>query len=153
MAVRNRGEKDMPYEVGRLIGRAKRYLSSMAAQRLASANESIYSWQLLAFTVRYGGLSQRELAAMTSQHPAGVSRGLVELERRGLVRRTRDRQDRRRSLVEATPKGLERYRELFPLVAEAVDQALRPLSARERLQLHTILSKLVPTAEQELRGR
>ncbi len=51
--------------------------------------------------------SQLELARLCGLLPAQVVPVVDELQRRGLVERRRDEADRRRSVVRATPRGLE----------------------------------------------
>ena len=53
------------------------------------------------------GLTAGELAEAASLSPGAVTTVLDRLERMGLVTRTRDEADRRRVLVELTPKARE----------------------------------------------
>jgi DNA-binding MarR family transcriptional regulator len=131
------------HELARMISRARRRVWNVAARRLEDRGESIFSWVLLVNVVRHGAASQRELAELTAQHPAGVCRALDDLERRGLVRRERDRRDRRRVRVAPTLRGQARYRKLFPEMVVAVDEAFAALSAAERAQLRVLLGKLL----------
>ena len=72
---------------------------------------------------------------------------LDELEDMGLVERERDKQDRRRQIVRATPAGRRALTKARAL-AESLDaEFLAPLDAREREQLHALLLRL---AEQHL---
>jgi DNA-binding MarR family transcriptional regulator len=129
-------------ELGMLIGRTRRIVWTNAARRLESSGETVLAWQLLSHLVREGISTQTALAAGVAQHPAGVSRLLDDLERRGYVLRRRDPRDRRRVYVEASARGKRRFQEGLPELAAAVDQALEPLSESERRLLRDLLRKV-----------
>jgi DNA-binding MarR family transcriptional regulator len=130
--------------IGKLIGRVRRHIWYAVARALEPHDISIFSWQILSHVVREQGVCQRELAALTAQHPAGTSRTLLELERAGLVRRPRDLRDRRRVRVEPTARGARLVERIRPSVVLALDGALVPLALDERRQLMALLGKLPP---------
>ena len=92
-------------ELVRLVGQTRRRLWIAAARALAARDESIVAWALVNRLAELGPLTQRELADASAQHPAGVSRQLGELERKGLTTRGTDPDDRRRRRVELTTAG------------------------------------------------
>jgi DNA-binding MarR family transcriptional regulator len=70
----------------------------------------------------HDGLTAGELAEAASLSPGAVTTVLDRLERMELVTRTRDAADRRRVLVELTPKARELAFEIYgPLAAYAGD--------------------------------
>jgi DNA-binding MarR family transcriptional regulator len=129
--------------LGLLIGRVRRLLWFAAARATDQRGQSIYDYQLLARLALEGPQSQRALALSTAQHPAAISRLLVDLQRRQLVRRRRDPADRRHSIVTLTPRGRAAFQEARPQVQQATRQALAALSARDCQQLTGLLEKLV----------
>jgi MarR family transcriptional regulator, organic hydroperoxide resistance regulator len=131
-------------ELSRLIPQARHLIWGLAAQELGRFGESVFSWQLLARVLSHRGANQSELARLTAQHPAGVCRSLEELEARGLVRRFRDKGDRRNVRVEATPAGGDWVHQIRPAVRLAVQEALEPLTRTEQRTLCKLLAKLVP---------
>src|SRR6185436_14896161 len=118
-----------------------------AARRVEQAGDSYLPWTVLAHIRRAGKLTQSELATLTAQHPAGVSRLLDELEKQGCVSRRRDPGDRRRVYVVISARGKRRVEALLPDVMEAVDQALEPLSESERRLLRDILRKIAANGD------
>ena len=89
-----------------------------------------------------GPLTQNEVATSTGQHPAAISRLLVELEAQGLVRRRRDARDLRRILAELTRRGRERLDGVRPRMDAVIDQQFAAFSDEEREELRRLLSKL-----------
>lgn len=146
MATRGR---ELTEELGKLIPLVRRLVWNAASHRLERLEMSMFAWQLVSRVVRHGGLNQLELARLTAQHPAAVCRVLEDLEGKGLVRRRRDARDRRRVLVEATADGERLYSRTRPEVIRAVDEALEPLTGRERTTLRDLLRKLVAGEEGE----
>jgi len=149
-AARPRNQAAAPIGVtenlGLLIGRTRRLLWFAAARATDQRGQSIYDYQLLARLALEGPQSQRALALSTAQHPAAISRLLVDLQRRQLVRRRRDPADRRHSIVTLTPRGRAAFQEARPHVEQATTQALAALSARDCQQLTRLLEKLVEHA-------
>src|SRR5213079_885999 len=92
-------------EVARLIMFTKRRLWNEASKALEARGESMLTWVVITHLVKGGPSIQRDLACSMAVDPAGVSRMIEQLAKRGLVRTTRDRADRRKTIVEATAKG------------------------------------------------
>jgi DNA-binding MarR family transcriptional regulator len=74
---------------------------------------------------------------------AGVTSRIDRLERRGLVRRLADPDDRRGVIVELTDQGLEVVDEAVAAVAISDRQLVERLDSREIAQLEAILRKLL----------
>ena len=142
LAKANASSRSLTQELGTLIAQTRRRVYTNASRRLEEAGESYLPWKLLAHLAS-GQLTQSELALLTAQHPAGVSRLLDELEKQGYVSRCRDPGDRRRVHVMLSARGKRRYESKLPQVIEAVDQALEPLSEAERRVLRDLLRKVV----------
>ena len=126
-------------------------LWNAAHRGLDTHGESIHLYRILAHLVRQGPSTQKDLADATMQHPAATSRLLDLLERRHLVRRKRDRRDRRNIQVAVTPGGRARFRVLAPAVRVEVTAALRPLSAGDRRRLATLLRRLSTGVDSDAR--
>ena len=67
---------------------------------------------------------------------------LNELEHDGLISRVRDEQDRRRNVVELTPRGADALERLDKRVDAAQRTLLEPLSVTDRRELVRLLGQL-----------
>jgi DNA-binding MarR family transcriptional regulator len=130
-----------------LIAHARRKVWSSVGRILALEDEAVLGWALVAVLSRLGPSSQRDLADVIGQHPAGVSRQLAELDAAGLTTRTPDATDGRCRLVALTPRGRRWHRRWRPKVLAAVRDVLGVLDESERDALRATLQKvLAPSA-------
>jgi DNA-binding MarR family transcriptional regulator len=139
-------------DVVRLIGQTRRLLWIAAARALAAQGESVVAWSLVNRLAELGPLTQRELADASAQHPAGVSRQLDDLERRGLTIRALDPGDRRRRRVELTEMGRRWHRRRRPVVDAAFAPVLAPLGTAQRRALALLLRQVVKPSSSGRRG-
>jgi MarR family transcriptional regulator, temperature-dependent positive regulator of motility len=63
------------------------------------------------------------------------------LEEKGMVERTRDPEDRRRHIVEITPKGVRALEKAERELETVADDVLGNLDGSERTELHELLAK------------
>ncbi len=131
------------HELTRLISKTRRALYLSAARELGTRGEEMSSWIVAARLVERRAASQKDLADITGQHPAGISRLLDETDRRGLTARAPDPLDQRRRLVTLTPAGRRWHRQLEPIVLRATESVLGILGLTEQHQLRTLLRRLV----------
>src|SRR6478735_6267945 len=92
-------------------------------------------------------LSPTRLAKGLMLSSAGITSRIDRLERRGLVRRLPDPDDRRGVIVELTDEGARLVDEAVAAVAESDRQLLARLDADEIAQLQALLKKLLASLE------
>jgi MarR family transcriptional regulator, lower aerobic nicotinate degradation pathway regulator len=102
-----------------------------------------YHYRLLAGLEEWGPASQAELGRKTGIDRSDVTVALTELESRNLVERSVDPEHKRRNIVTITAEGLERLLELDKVIDGIQDQFLAPLTAAQRRQFITLVSRLV----------
>ena len=88
------------------------------------------------------GISQKELSEKSFKDQPTTTRILDKLERRGLIRRQADSEDRRVSLIYLTSEGQEIKGPLISLARQAMDQALQGLAEQEQEQLKNLLGRI-----------
>jgi DNA-binding MarR family transcriptional regulator len=90
-----------------------------------------------------GPASQQALADSLSLDPSNVVGLLNELEERRLITRRRDSADRRRHIVELSPRGEKELCGAYDRLRRVDDDLLSPLSTRERATLYDLLVRAV----------
>jgi DNA-binding MarR family transcriptional regulator len=96
-------------------------------------------------------LTAIRLAEHLGMSRAGVSKTLANLERRGLISRTRNPADRRSALLELTPTGARLIDEVFPRELAAQAELLADLDG-DRVSVLRALERLAEVLEHP-RGR
>jgi DNA-binding MarR family transcriptional regulator len=126
-----------------LMLQAGRTIQDKVEAAVLAHGESFLQFRPLAIVVRFGPQTQQDIATLTAQHPAGVSRIVDELEERKLVRRVRGEQDRRTVRVEPTDAGRALFAKVNPAAMGALESALSPLNERERKAFYRALERIV----------
>lgn len=87
------------------------------------------------------GLTCAEVGERLVSQDPDITRLMERLERQGLVRRERGVKDRRVVVTKITGAGLQRLKELDPVVANAVDALLAHLSTDELKRMIGLLER------------
>jgi DNA-binding MarR family transcriptional regulator len=143
---------------GLLLVSAGSALINVADEKFEGSGVAADEYSVLAIVERDTPGSQLELSKLLGKAPAMVVAAVDRLEARGLVERTRDPADRRRSRVTLTATGAKKLAECDTLADEAVAELLPGLDAAEIAQLKDLLSKglhfgLPEWAETEAKAR
>ncbi len=122
--------------------RAAESVTARLAAGLREAGLTTSQLGVLEALLHLGPLAQCELAKKQLKSPANLTTVVDNLERRGLVRRTRDPRDRRRSVVELTPDGRRLIEDFFPRHAAAIAREMAVLEPAEQEELARLCRKL-----------
>ena len=95
-----------------------------------------------------GPLSQGEVSNKLLKSTGNVTLVLDNLEKRGLVRRVRDTEDRRMVKVVLTPEGEVIIKRIFPCMLEAITNELSVLTAEEQTELGRLCRMLGKNSRQ-----
>ena len=128
--------------VGYLVRQTHRAFTRALQARIAPHGVSIGMWYFLRVLWQEDGISQRELSQRVGMMEPTTASALNNMERKGFVRRLRNRTDRRVVNVFLTERGRALRRELLPLAADVNDIAVRGLSVDELGRLRALLGKL-----------
>lgn len=124
------------------LTRASETLNALLELGLASAGLSMSQFGILEALLHLGPLCQRELGEKLLRSGGNITLVVDNLEKRGLVRRVRQKNDRRMIAVHLTAKGLRLISSIFPAHAAAITKMMNSLSASEQEQLRKLCRKL-----------
>ena len=134
--------------VGFLLSDSTRTMTRAFSARIAVHGVGMGIFQFLRILWEEDGLTQVELADRARMRGPSAAGALHELERRGFVRRTADRHDRRKVRVLLTAEGRKLYDLVMPDIAVTNEIMLAGFSAAEqktlKRMLHRMRRNLVP---------
>lgn len=147
-------EVDFPFteSIGYQIRATHRVLQRYLQLKIEPHGLTLGMWYFLRALWHEDGLTQRELSnRVGTMEPTTLSAILI-MERKGLVRKVRNRDDRRKWHIHLTPKGRAMKGKLIPLVREVGDAAVQTLSEGEVVHLFRGLAEVQKNLHVTLAG-
>lgn len=92
---------------------------------------SFMQYSLLRILYEKEPLRMSELAGLLGIHKSAVTVKVEKLEKKGLIERERDRQDRRNIYLYVSPKGKKQYEETEEKIAQFFTDIMQQLSPEE----------------------
>ena len=137
-------EPELPFaeSVGYQIRATHRALQRFLQSKIEPQGITLGMWYFLRALWHQDGLTQRELSNRAGTMEPTTLSAILIMEKKGLVRRVRNRDDRRKWHIHLTPKGRALKVKLLPLAREVVDTAVHNLSRGEVAQLLKALSEV-----------
>ncbi|MBR9765899.1 MAG: MarR family transcriptional regulator [Rhodobacteraceae bacterium] len=129
--------------VGHLVRRLQQRATRLFHDRVRVGGQELTSVQFAALYMlrEQPGLDQARLAELISYDRATIGGVVERLEKRGLLQRAVNRQDRRARVLRLTEAGTAAVTALLPEVRAIQDDILANLDAEERATLRRLLVK------------
>jgi MarR family 2-MHQ and catechol resistance regulon transcriptional repressor len=127
--------------------RASESVAARVHRSLADAGLTVSQFGVMEALYHLGPLSQAEIAKKILKSSGNITMVIGNLEKRGLVKRERVREDRRYYSIQLTPEGRNTMRTLFPRHAGKIVETMKALTGEEQEKLGLLCRKL------GLRGR
>lgn len=126
-----------------LAGNVARIGHQLLMEALAAHDMRLPHFAVLSALADFGPQAQHELADRLNLNRSHLVGYLDEIEQRGLVRRERDPDDRRRQQVALTPSGTTLLGQLQRVARDSQTDFLRMLTEAERETLISLLRRVV----------
>jgi DNA-binding MarR family transcriptional regulator len=127
---------------GFLLARLGLGFKALALARAEEEGFELYDYSVLALLAEGDRETQSTIANALGVDPSRLVALLDSLERRGLVVRQRDPQDRRRHVVSITAAGKDQLVQLREIVRRLEDEFFAPLDETKRKALYDLLVEL-----------
>ncbi len=115
--------------------RAAESVTARTSRHMAAANLTISQFGVLEALYHKGPLCQRDIATKILKSTGNITMVIDNLEKRGLVRRQRDAEDRRFITIHLTETGKQLIDEVFPRVLAAIREEIGILEDAEQEEL------------------
>ncbi len=122
--------------------RASEAVTARLHRHLTDIGLTMTQFGVLEALYSLGPLSQREIARKILRSSGNITLVIDNLERRGMVKRTRNKEDRRSYAVDLTAAGRRSIAGVFPGHAARVVDELKALSYAEQEELSRLCRKL-----------
>ncbi|MEE4188032.1 MAG: MarR family transcriptional regulator [Roseobacter sp.] len=128
------------------------YLLNQAAETVSAQFQPQYrerygmlrtEWRVLFHLGRQSDMTARDICAKAMLHKTKVSRAVHALEKKGFLRRTTSREDRRAEQLSLSPKGQRVFEDLTRAASGFERDLAARLSEAEVEQLRLVLAKLI----------
>jgi len=129
-------------QVGHLLRRAHQRATQIFLETFEDTGLTPTQWAALARLGEEGAASQNHLGRMTAMDPATVQGVIQRLEKRGLIDREADPDDRRRTRLKLSAAGAELVAKHTAHGAEVTARTLAPLSDEEAESFLALLRKI-----------
>lgn len=141
-------EEFMPFQFSVVANRVSQSIARVISRKF---DLQIPEWRILTVLQKFSPCSALFLAEKTAMDPARVSRAQQRLSDLRLLTARQDPQDKRRLIVDLTPKGREIALALQPDAMAIERELLGCLTDAEKRALETIMSKLFNETEHLLK--
>jgi DNA-binding MarR family transcriptional regulator len=130
-------DADFPFadSVGYQVRRTHRALQRFLQLKIEPHGVTLGMWYFLRALWHEDGLNQRELSRRVGTMEPTTLSAILNMEKKGFVRRVQNKVDRRKLHVHLTPKGRALKTKLIPLAREVVATAVQSLSRKEIKQM------------------
>jgi DNA-binding MarR family transcriptional regulator len=136
-----------PFELGKFLPFRLTVLSNRLTRRVARFYGERFKltapeWRTMAVLGQSGAMTANNVITQTTMDKVRVSRAVAKLLKAGYITRDADPNDRRRAILDLTPKGMEIYRQIVPLIQEIEAEILAILSQSDRSVLDSALTRI-----------
>jgi DNA-binding MarR family transcriptional regulator len=136
-------EQFLPYRLNVLAGLTSSALAQIYAERFGL---SIPAWRVIVTLGQYEARTARDMAPDGVMHKSTVSRAVSALEKRGLIVRRPNLEDRREEWLALTPEGRAIYEAVAPEALAVEERLLSVLTPQEQKTLAALIDKLTQQA-------
>jgi DNA-binding MarR family transcriptional regulator len=132
--------------IGKLLSRVKMEMHEALEQELAPLDITAAQFVILVNLASGEVNSASQLCKGVSYDPGAMTRMLDRLERKGLVRRVRCPDDRRKVILEMTAEGKAVYPKLGAIYVGVLNRFLRGFTKAEARELEALLERMLANA-------
>ena len=125
-----------------LLNRVGVQMGELFSRRIAGYGVTLPMYRVMAALWEIGDQRLGDLAAMTTIEISTLSRLVGEMKRRGLVTRTRLKDNGRTVAINLAPKGRTLVEELIPIAIHFEEVAVRDFPSKNISDLKTVLAEI-----------
>jgi DNA-binding MarR family transcriptional regulator len=137
-------ERFLPYRLSVLSNRVSAGVAASYRDRFAL---SVTEWRIMAVLGEFPGLSGEEVSNKTQIEKSILSRAVQKLLKRNLIKRSVDKHDRRRHVLNLSALGQEIYNQIVPLSLDYQEKLLSCLNDAEQERFSRYIDRMIAHAK------
>ena len=138
-------KKNNDDSIGTIIGRTLRIFRNSLQRNFEEAgfNLTLEQWLILILLKLHDGRTQHELCLAAHKDKTTMTRLIDSLEKKGMIKRIRDKSDRRNNHIFITKSGLTCESVLTPVAILINDKSLKGFKKDEIRDLTNMLNRII----------
>ena len=132
-----------------LLSKSARLMSNQLNKSLLEHEVTSEQWAVLSSLWKKDGVTQQELADLSNKNKASITHLIDNLEKRDLVERRTDENDRRNKMIYLTKEGADLQSTLTKVVSKTMKKITADVDKKELKQCKKALKKMVDTMVEE----
>jgi DNA-binding MarR family transcriptional regulator len=153
-AKETRGDKAAPLKLEQFLPYQLNVVSSLVSQALSRVYAQRYGigvpeWRVLVTLGQFEAMTAKAIGAHTHMHKTKVSRAVAMMEKRRLLARRANREDKREAFLSLTATGQAMYEEIAPHALDFAKRLTEMLTPADREAFNRAL-RLLTTRSAEL---
>jgi DNA-binding MarR family transcriptional regulator len=126
-----------------LVRRVHQRGAQLFTQAVSTPNLSVTQFVALVTLLKMGSVAQSHLGRLTSMDPSTTTVVVRKLEKDGLIKKSRSKDDQRASVIELTEAGRACATDHVPVSLRAGEELLAPLTPIEQTLFMELLRKVL----------
>jgi DNA-binding MarR family transcriptional regulator len=129
--------------LGFIICHADLKMKNNLMRKIKSFDITTEQWMIMNRLFEEGGISQKELSERTLKDQGALTRTLDIMEKKGLVKRQINPDDRRSFLIYLTDEGQDVRVQIVPIAEQCIEDAVKGFTEEEVDTLTTLLKRVI----------
>lgn len=140
---------DMDLSLGFILNRTSIQSKALFTQKIKEFDISPEQWSLVFRVVESEGLTQKELSDSTYKDQANTTRSIDRLEKKDLLRRVHNHNDRRIINIYPTNKAIDLVNMIVPISSEFNNLLTKNFTIEEKEELIKLLNRVYENLQKE----
>jgi DNA-binding MarR family transcriptional regulator len=150
--MKNKNVTELALDLGNLMTEMKNYLRQFIQLKIKENNINLTfeMLEVLACLWTKDGIKQQDIANITFKDKSSMTKLVDNLEKRKMIRRTADAEDRRNKLIYLTKQGKQLQEKLHPWVFEMYSKASLKINATDIKNATTLIRKMNKNLKEQI---
>jgi len=140
--IKSKNSKNTPLKLYTHLMRATNTITEKLHKHLLNHKLSVSQFGVLEALYHLGPLCQKDIGAKILKTSGNITLVIDNLEKRQLVNRKKDPEDRRKMVISLTKSGLDMIKSIFPYHSKIAQEIFSVLEFKEQQILSQLLKKL-----------